>query len=1090
MIKNQGIFNDDVLNKHIDKYFSHKKININEKINIIKMWKKSINTSSLKYTKEKHIQGKFIYDFMVKVLDYKDIIGNDNWSIIQEKSTNLDGTTPDAVIGFYSNLNREDTRCIIELKDILTDIDKRQINRKDKKTPQQQAFEYTSKFEGKCKCVIISNFREIRLYNSLLQARYEKFNIVDLDNIDIFKKFYFLLCNENLIGLDKNIKESRIDKLYNDDISRRLAIKDEFYKRYKDIRINLFNNIRLNNPNIDELVIFEKCQKLIDRIIFICFCENKDLLEMNTLEKVYNNARSSFDIGDFKIYNELKKLFTSIDRGNPHRNINRFNGGLFLEDTILDNLNIKDDYLLELEEFTKYDFNDDLNVNILGHIFEQSITDIEEIKSQIIGKEINKSNSKRKRDGIVYTDECITNYIVKNTLGKWLENKKIELGWNELPELKEEDYKFEKKTKGRSKLKLKVKYSKNYQRYIDFWKKYREEILNVKILDPACGSGAFLNAAFNYMNEILRDVDENLEHLVGDMSLFDLDIDINRTILQNNIYGIDINEESVEITKLSLWLKTANKHDPLTSLDKNIICGNSIVESKLYDKKGFKWHDSFKDIIDKGGFDIIIGNPPYVRQERIEKNIKEYFKDNYKVYDGRGDLYIYFFEKAIKMLNNKGIMGFICSSKYTKVGYGKKLRKYIVDNCCIDKFIDFGDLELFKNITAYPSIIILNKNDKKLVRESNPIQYCKFKNFNANNIENYIHLNSELIKQDSISEKEWNFKSNNSLLNYDKHIKKLKDVIGAPRAGVKTGKNDAFIIDKESADLFIRKDNKNKDIIKPYIVGEDIKAYYAKANKYIIFPYKEIDESLSLVDIDDYPDIKTYLEKYKAKLENRAIIKDGIKSGKKKWYEYQQINKSFSLKKEYIVYPDIAKCNSFSTSVGNVIDMTVFWIETKEIEKHLAILNSKYLNDIIDNIAVKAKGGYNRYKNIYMCELPYPDMLKLDLLDLDEIKEIQKLYSDYENLNNYFIKYIEKIYKPKSISTKLTQWKDYEYGEFVSELEHQCTNIDESKKFDLMKLFDDNRDKLNEIYNKILEYQIIINEEIKNIYEKSTEFNS
>ena len=125
-----------------------------------------------------------------------------------------------------------------------------------------------------------------------------------------------------------------------------------------------------------------------------------------------------------------------------------------------------------------------------------------------------------------------------------------------------------------------------------------------------------------------------------------------------------------------------------------------------------------------------------------------------------------------------------------------------------------------------------------------------------------------------------------------------------------------------------------------------------------------------------------------------------------------------------------------------------------------------------------------------MCELPYPDMLKLDLLDLDEIKEIQKLYSDYENLNNYFIKYIEKIYKPKSISTKLTQWKDYEYGEFVSELEHQCTNIDESKKFDLMKLFDDNRDKLNEIYNKILEYQIIINEEIKNIYEKSTEFNS
>lgn len=166
-----------------------------------------------------------------------------------------------------------------------------------------------------------------------------------------------------------------------------------------------------------------------------------------TFRKVIEAAKSTFTLSETRIWDQLKGLFHSIDQGNPHLNINKFNGGLFKKDPVLDGLIIKDEIFTYFEELAEYDFNSDLDVNILGHIFEQSISDIEEFKLEIQGEEFDPIQGKRKKEGIFYTSPGVTKYLLEETLVKWIEDREKELGKDNLPELKEKDLKNLRKTK-------------------------------------------------------------------------------------------------------------------------------------------------------------------------------------------------------------------------------------------------------------------------------------------------------------------------------------------------------------------------------------------------------------------------------------------------------------------------------------------------------------------------------------------------------------------------------------------------------------------------------------------------------------------
>ncbi|MBO6036373.1 MAG: N-6 DNA methylase, partial [Acetobacter sp.] len=547
------LLNQKLLKSRIEKFHFPENEKRQKIEKIISAWQKSFKESDLSKAKETSLQGKFFAKFFCEILGYTtQDDGNEVWTLKQEAKTEVDGKEADGSLGFYSKTS-EKTRCVIELKDAQQPLDKKQLTRESKQTPVEQAFQYLYKFDG-CDWVIVSNFRYTRLYHkSKGQTAYEEFDILALHEEKEFKRFYYCLCQENL--LDEQAR-SPMDELVKQSGEACIDITKEFYLEFKNVRRKLFDHIVENNPDFDKKLLLEKTQKILDRFIFIFFCEDTaGLLPHNTVEKTYELGQASFSSSECKIWEQFRGLFVAIDKGNTRVKppINAYNGGLFAYDEILDKqLIIRDEIFEDIKNLARYDFESDLNVNILGHIFEQSLSDLEQIKNELDGIQEEKKNAKRKKDGIFYTPEYITHYIVKETIGKYLE---------ENPEKLEE----------------------------------------IKILDPACGSGAFLNQAHSFLvqqRKIQRD--EKIAQLGKSQLNFFEHInpaDIDRSILLNNLYGVDLNKESVEITKLALWLKTAHAQCKLNNLDENIKCGNSLIDDEtIAGDKAFKWEDEFPSL--------------------------------------------------------------------------------------------------------------------------------------------------------------------------------------------------------------------------------------------------------------------------------------------------------------------------------------------------------------------------------------------------------------------------------------------------------------------------------------------------------------
>ncbi|PGB02051.1 type IIL restriction-modification enzyme MmeI [Bacillus toyonensis] len=304
------IFNRKYLSSQLQNYTIDK---LEVKHKVIKNWNYSLAKSDLEKTKEESIQGDFLTQIFSNILGYKGRIGEDIWNLQPENKTDVDGTKSDGSLGFFTSTIK-DVRIVIELKNAKTDLDRKQNRINNTQSPVEQAFSYQFKHKS-CKWVIVSNFKEIRLYHSSTMTEYEVFFMNDLaEDIELFKKFCFLLEKERLIDRDG---KSQIDLLYEKNEQEEIAITKDFYKDYKTVRSQLYKHINLNNPAVDDLIVFEKTQKILDRFIFVCFCEDTNLLPKDTFKQVIISAKNSFDISETRIWNQLKGLFYSIDKGNP-----------------------------------------------------------------------------------------------------------------------------------------------------------------------------------------------------------------------------------------------------------------------------------------------------------------------------------------------------------------------------------------------------------------------------------------------------------------------------------------------------------------------------------------------------------------------------------------------------------------------------------------------------------------------------------------------------------------------------------------------------------------------------------------------------
>jgi len=1010
---------------------------------LLEGWQKALKDSDLEKTKEKSVQGKFLNTFFENILGYIDMTtGLEEWTLIQHPRIENEGREPDGSLGWFTK-DHKFTRAVIELKDAHTSLDKKQNSRGDKLTPIEQAYFYATKYED-CNWIIASNFREIRLYNyQKTQDYFETFDVLDLLDEAEFKRFYFMLCKKNLISKGE---DSVMEILAKDTFIEEQNITKEFYGKYRDIRLYLLQHLISYNPTIERTILLEKAQKLLDRFIFTLFCEDTtSLLPLNIVKNTYERALNSFSSSDERIWTEYRGLFQAIDKGNDRVKppINAYNGGLFAHDDILDNLSIKDSFWETLIKLADYDFETDLNVNILGHIFEQSISDLEKIKFQwadntdigiYIGLE-----SKRKKDGIFYTPEYVTRYIIEQTLGKYLDEN-------------------------------------------------TDRLTNVKVLDPSCGSGAFLNQAHTFLLNEHRNRFEQLvieKELKGEhITLFDYNpAEANKSILLNNLYGVDLNQESVEITKLALWLKTARITEPLQNLDKNIKCGNSLIDDiEVAGSKAFNWTGEFSSVFSDGGFDVVIGNPPYVRNELISITEKEYLEKNYDTYTGKSDLYVYFFEQFIKLLRPNGIGGMIVSSKYTKTKYGKTLIDYLNKKVQILEFIDFNDSDIFEGIIAYPSIIIFKKTDN---REPVRLGVINDESVILNDLSiaahNFIKVDQNMLFE---SLGGWARKNNKELSDIFRKVRNsnnsLEDMNVKPQVGIKTGLNKAFILTQEEASSF------GAEFVKPYLLGKDVKKYQkAHASHFIIFPYKKDAEGkLYLVEENELPEvILSHLKKYKEELSSRAIIKDGLEAGTKKWYEYQQIKLDFNYN-NYIIYPDISNGVNFSFAENAIYDMTCFGINSAD-SNLLALLNSKFIASYLETVSVKARGGYLRMKSQYINTVPIPR----GLADADFnqiVTQLQTIFHQTKELVSSFNSTVEAEYNVR-LNFNLQELQDLGSNELIEILNKRNAHLQLEKKEDAINWLKAKKTEAQSLQAQLVTLEDDIDRKIYRLFDLSPE---
>ena len=1013
-----NLFNQKILAKKAEEEVDLSRHNLFERRKALDKWINNLENGGLDNSKEEEFQGEFLYDIFTTILRaVNKSDGQKEWNLERETKTKMDGQKADGVLGFFDVDGKKDVRAVIELKGAKVSLDVRQKRVGDTRTPVEQAFNYAPKYGKNCQWVIVSNYKEIRLYRSNDMTEYQVFFLEKLKDDLEFKKFIYILSFYALVGTEE--KKAKTIELSEEYQKNQTEIEKKFYNEYKTIRLHIFENMRKNNPTVNENIIIEKVQKLLDRFLFICFCEDKGLLPNEIFYKTLEKGKNFGDI--FEVF---KMLCSWINLGNARKNIAHFNGGLFKNDDVLDGLYVDNEVFEEMRKISEYDFDSELNENILGHIFEQSISDIEDLKKELNGEEFDSKKSKRKKDGIFYTPKYITKYIVENSIKNWLDDKRKELGEDELPELTEKDFEI----KYASKKSDKRIYSENFKKHIDFWTKYREAVKNIKIVDPACGSGAFLITAFEYLLNYNNYLNDKIFDLTGTKDLFS---DTTREILQNNIFGVDLNKESVEITKLSLWLKTADKNKTLASLENNIKCGNSLINDiEIAGELSFDWEKEFPQVFENGGFDIVVGNPPYVSTKQIPTNDRNYYWDKYKeILFSEMDLYEIFIYKSInELLKNKGYLGFITPDSYFTNTSFELLRKYLLEKTKIIEIIDFPyRFYPFEEVNTETAILVLNKKiDKNFVN-------LKVSNRNVNN----LYLKESLKNNIQLSQEEILMKYNNKIivnmnsilnkllknsLRFGNYLELHKGWMSVPKK-IKIG-----LIEIEKG-IFTKEEAIKNNIINncsEYLEGRDIHRYFTdKVNKYVYI--KNIDKTTK--DWHFSPKI---------------ILQRIVGQNRNKIFATIDLNQK-------IIFP-----NANLVNLKNKKD---------DVRFYLTILNSRLISYF-----------YNLYygeSNTNLTKIAFENIPLVNIENINQQPFIEKadkilfLNKNLQEISQKFQRMLMREFGLEKISTKLQNWYLLNFDEFIKELSKVKVKLNLSQKADWENYFIAEKSKAETLNNEI-----------------------
>jgi len=645
-------------------------------------------------------------------------------------------------------------------------------------------------------------------------------------------------------------------------------VDDEFLKEIELWRENLAVCIARRNKELSSRELNTAVQLIVDRLVFLRIAEDRGMEPYGQLKTLAS--------GGAGVYQRLLRVFA--------QGYQKYNSGLFhfsdekgqssSPDKLTPALDVDDRTLKDIFRRlyypdSPYEFSV-LPAEILGQVYERFLGNVIRLTAGHQAK-VEQKEEVRKAGGVYYTPTYIVDYIVKETLGRLLDGKTP------------------------------------------------AEAAELRILDPACGSGSFLLGAYQHLLNWHRDYYVNSGSKAHRKYIYQaasgewrLVTEEKKRILLNNIYGVDIDQQAVEVTKLSLLLKVLEgeneqtlkkqfelfKKRALPDLGGNIKCGNSLIgsdfyagqqlgfldEEEQYRINAFDWQKEFAPIMKRGGFDAVIGNPPYVRQELLG-NFKDYFKTGYKSYHGVADLYVYFIERGYGLLKEGGKFGYIVANKWMRANYGQALRRWL-KTVNVEAVVDFGDLPVFgPRVTTYPCLLFLSSTPPdetfEVTQADTLAETC---------LEEYVQANHHTVRQTALDDSGWSLSDEAS----QALLEKLKGsgvplgdyVQGKIYYGIKTGLNEAFVIDAATRAALIAEDPKSAELIKPFLVGRDIKRYQTpKSERYLIFTRRG-------VQIKDYPAIEKHLLRYKKQLtpkpKNWKGEKwEGRKPGAYEWYEIQ-----------------------------------------------------------------------------------------------------------------------------------------------------------------------------------------------------------
>jgi len=966
--------------------------------------------------KEEQFQEGFLRELFVKILGYT-INPEPNFNLTTELKNIKGSKKVDGAI-----IDNITVLAVIELKGTnVTDLSK----------VEEQAFNYKSNQVG-CRYVVISNFQKLRFYidNAI---EFEEWDLFKL-NFEGFKTLFLCLSKKSIfVHLPAAIKQQSI--IVEENVTKKL------YNEYSFFRKTLFNNIVSLNKSIDKLLLFKKTQKLLDRFLFLFFAEDRMLVPPNSVRMILKQWVTLKDMDAYQpLYERFRKYFVYLNIGHKGKlhEIFAYNGGLFANDEMLDTIKIDDEILYDASlSLSRYDYNSDVDVNILGHIFEHSLTEIEELENEIANNTTSDNKTtKRKKDGVFYTPKYITKYIVENTIGTLCKNKKEQLV------LEETDYhKLTKKEK---------------KKLFATLEQYRTWLLQITVIDPACGSGAFLNQALEFLIAEHKWISELEANITGSIIVFDVE----NSILENNLFGVDINEESVEIAKLSLWLRTARKGRKLNSLNNNIKCGNSLIDdANIVGDKAFNWEKEFPQVFTKGGFDVVIGNPPYVSHDRIEYKLK--LKEIYKCYSAFTDLYSFFYELGIKLMGEKGHLFYITSNSFLKAEYGRNLRTVILDNTIIKSVINIEDTQLFGG--AIVNTVLLHLLKKSGEMHGKVVVVNKVFENEKEDFYSFIDSNNFISAQSNFSYNSWSLskpEKENLKVKIETQGETLETLNTQIRLGIATGDNDVFLINENKRLELISEDNNNSQIIKPIIRGRDIGRYnYSFENSYILLTRNEIDV------VKEYPSIYNYLNSFGEKFRNR-----GAKG--KHWTNLRACSFFDDFKLEKIVWIELTDKPKFTLITEEIylLNSAYFILPPKGIASKylLTLLNSKTISFYLRMIANTSGMGTTRWINVYVKDFPIPVIHFNDQQPFIEKADIMLTKNNaLQQLTKHFLQLLLSKYPALTTSPKLQAWYNLSFVDFVKELGKQKIELSLQEQSEWLQFFEQQKQNAIAIKNEI-----------------------